>query len=128
MEKLPTILASRGHWAAELTERLRDVDGITPQATPAGRTHTFQSYVVTVDPEIGRDDVQRRLGDLGIESTIGTYALHMEPTYHELGYCDDDLPCARMLRERSLTLPLFPSMTEADVDRIASAVAEAVAG
>ena len=122
MGKLDWIVEQRRSLAANLTERLAGVSGLTPHAEPRGRVHTYQSYVVVLARDIDRDAVVDQLKDHGVESTIGTYALHMEPVFQRLGYEDDDLPGARGLFEQSLTLPLFPGMSEAELDQVATAV------
>lgn len=126
MAKLDEIVTRRRTWAARLSELLRPLDGISRQAEPRGRVHAYQSYVVVLDRAIDRDTVINALRDDGIESTIGTYALHMEPVFQRLGYSDDDLPGARVLGEQSLTLPLFPSMTDNDLERVAASLEAAL--
>ena len=66
------------------------------------------------------------LKEQGVESTIGTYALHMEPVFQRLDYRDDDLPGARVLAEHSLTLPLFPGMSDAELNQVVTAVEDVV--
>ena len=124
MGKLAGIVSQRRSLAGRLSERLAGVDRLTPQAEPAGRVHAYQSYVVLLDEGVDRDTVVERLKDHGVESTIGTYALHMEPVFQRLGYRDKDLPGARVLLERSLTLPLFPGMSDAELDQVATAVTD----
>ncbi len=124
MAKLQEIVAQRRSLAGRLTERLAGIVGVTPQAEPPGRVHAYQSYVVLLDPDIDRDGVVGRLKEHGVESTIGTYALHMEPVFQKLGYRDDDLPGARILADCSLTLPLFPGMSDGELDQVAVAVAD----
>lgn len=128
MAKLAEIIARRRMFAARLTRLLSSVEGLHPQAEPPGRVHAYQSYVVLLDLDIDRDRVVRELRELGIESTIGTYALHTEPVFQQLGYRDDDLPGARTLGERSLTLPLFPGMTDGDLERVAASVKAVLQG
>ena len=124
MGKLEDIVAQRRSLSARLTARLATVSGLIAQAEPPGRIHAYQSYVVLLDPDIDRDGVVGSLKEHGVESTIGTYALHMEPVFQRLGYHDDDLPGARILAERSLTLPLFPGMSDAELDQVATAVGD----
>jgi dTDP-4-amino-4,6-dideoxygalactose transaminase len=124
MGKLENIVAQRRSLAARLTARLATVPGLIAQAEPSGRVHAYQSYVVLLDTDIDRDGVVDGLKTHGVESTIGTYALHMEPVFQRLGYCDDDLPGTRVLAEHSLTLPLFPGMSDAELEQVATAVAD----
>lgn len=127
MRKLEGMVAARRAFAERLSAHLAAVPGVTPQATPSGRTHTFQSYVVLLDDAIDRPALIAALRERGVESTIGTYALHLEPVFAELGYGPDDLPGARRLGDHTLTLPLYPTMTTDDVDYVAAMVSDAMA-
>jgi len=124
MDKLESILAQRRALAAAYTEALAGVAGVRPPVTAAGCEHTFQSYVVMLDGHVDRDDVIRRLRADGIETTLGTYALHSEPYFtRTLGIGDDALPHARAAFAQSLTLPLYPGMSTDDVRVVVAALA-----
>jgi perosamine synthetase len=127
MRRLPEIVARRRAMASELSERLAGVAGITPPAEPAWGGHIYQAYVAVLDEGVDRDAVIAGLRERGIESTIGTYALHTEPFFrHTYGYEPGQLPASARLGRQALALPLYPTMTEAEVDRVAGAVEAAV--
>lgn len=116
----------RGALAAALGERLRDVPGVRPQAVPDGFTHPYQAYVVVLDAELDRDATIAALRERGVESTLGTYAMHAEPAFAErCGTRPGDLPRSHALAERTLTLPLHERLTTAGLDTIAAALADA---
>jgi perosamine synthetase len=124
MRRLPDIVARRRALAAALTERLSELPGITTPAEPAWGGHIFQAYVTVLDDGIDRDRVIAGLRERGIETTIGTYALHTESFFRRTyGYDAGQLPASARLARQSLALPLFPTMTEAEVDRVADALA-----
>ncbi len=68
------------------------------------------------------------LRERGIETTLGTYALHAQPVFARLGLPAGDLPKSYDRQQRSLTLPLLPEMSEADVDRVVAALAACAGG
>ena len=76
-----TVVARRRDLAALLTQRLEGLEGVSPQTRPEGHQHPYQAYVVVLDERIDRDAAISALRDLGVESTLGTYALHMEPAF-----------------------------------------------
>jgi perosamine synthetase len=79
--------------------------------------------VAVLDEGVDRDAVIAGLRGRGIESTIGTYALHTEPFFRRTyGYEPGQLPASARLSRQSVALPLYPTMTEADVDRVTGAV------
>ena len=83
----------------------------------AGVRHTYQSFVVMLDPEIPRDEVVRRMRDRDVETTLGTYALHAQPYFvREFGHRPGDLPNSARAYRQGLTLPLYPQMVGDQVE------------
>jgi perosamine synthetase len=127
MDKLDSILEQRRSLAAAYTASLSSVDGVQPPVTAEGCEHTFQSYVVMLDDGIDRDEVIRRMRAAGVETTLGTYALHREPYFtRTLGIDDASLPNAAQAYAQTLTLPLYPGMTSDDVACVVAALSDAV--
>jgi dTDP-4-amino-4,6-dideoxygalactose transaminase len=54
-------------------------------------------------------------------------AIHLFRYYRSLGYRDGDFPNAERIGQQIVTLPLFPAMSDADVDRVCAAVREILA-
>ena len=126
--RLAGILESRQTMASRLSARLAAIEGVRVPITPPDRTHTFQSYVVLLDQEIDRDTVIDAMRERGIETTLGTYAMHLQPYFRErFGVSDEQLPGATRIHHGGLTLPLYPQLTEDDLDVIARALGESVA-
>ncbi len=131
LERLDAILAARRERSLALSERLAPLAGAAgvrlPADPPWGR-HLYQSYVVRLPDRADRDAIIRRLASRGIESTIGTYAIHAEPVYARLcGTAPGDRPASWRARRSCLTLPMHPGLTDADLDTIASGLADALA-
>lgn len=115
------VVERRGRLAAGLRERLAGVDGVVTQAVPDGHRHPYQAFVVTCDPAIDRDATVMSLRERGVESTLGTYAMHVEPSFREAcGTTPGDLPHSQALADRTLALPLHEGLVEDDLDRIAT--------
>ena len=120
-------VARRRELAALLTDRLRGVDGIVPQAVPDGFEHPYQAYVVTCAEGLDRDALIPALREQGVEATLGTYAMHAEPSFGQAcGTSPGDLPVSHALAERTLALPLHQGLRDGDMDTIAEAVASAL--
>ena len=117
----------RNALAAKLTAALAELPGVRPQAVPSGHLHPYQAYVVVLeDPRLDRDAVIGALRDGGVESTLGTYAMHVEPAFvRACGTRAGQLPASAMLAARTLALPLHQGMSDADVDVVAAALAAA---
>lgn len=60
----------------------------------------------------------------GIGVGIHYPALHLFSLYHGLGYQEGDFPNAERIGRETVTLPLFPAMEKADVERVCTAIRE----
>lgn len=127
MGRLDGILEDRRRLAGELTARLKAVAEVEAPQVPDGHTHTYQSYVVTLDPAVDRDGVIDAMSRREIETTLGTYGMHLQP-YFEKAYATgpEQFPNATRAHHQALTLPLHTFLTEVDLDRIAEALSESV--
>jgi dTDP-4-amino-4,6-dideoxygalactose transaminase len=110
--------------AAWYDARLRDVHGVVVPKLGRDRTHIYHLYVVQV-PE--RDQLIETAGKQGIGCGIH-YAvpLHLQPAYKDLGYKQGDFPVSETVTSRCVSLPMFPDLTEAQVDRVVKVVREHV--
>lgn len=123
MTRIDDIVSGRRRAASELTSRVSGIDGVQVPTEPAGTAHTFQSYVVLLDDRIDRDEVIRRMRTRDIETTLGTYGMHLQPYFRErFGIPDEALPHTTRAHHQALTLPLYPQLTEDDMDAIADAL------
>jgi dTDP-4-amino-4,6-dideoxygalactose transaminase len=64
--------------------------------------------------------------DVGIGLGYHYRAIHLFSLYRERGFKDGDFPIAERVGKQIVTLPLFPAMTESDVERVVSAVKSAL--
>jgi dTDP-4-amino-4,6-dideoxygalactose transaminase len=75
-----------------------------------------------------RADVMAALDGLGIGTGVHYPALHLFALYRRLGWQDGDFPHAEYAGRNTLTLPLFPTMTDADVERVVEALQSVLRG
>ena len=123
MRRLPELVAGRRRLAARLREGLADVRGFTVPPEPPWGGHVYQAFVGLVDPDVDRDAVITGLRTRGLEATLGTYALHAQPYFGRVfGYQPGALPRSHAAFLRSVALPLFPQMIEADVEAVVEGV------
>lgn len=73
-----------------------------------------------------RDAIRARLAEAGIATGIHyPVPLHLQPAYRALGHAAGDFPVAERLAATCLSLPMYPELAEADVERVAAAVRRA---
>ena len=75
---------------------------------------------LTISRQVFRAELEKR----GIGTGMSYEAAHLATAYRRLGYHRGDLPNTEHIADTTVTLPLFPTMTDADVDRVCTACAE----
>jgi dTDP-4-amino-4,6-dideoxygalactose transaminase len=113
LRRLPDIVAERRVIAGWYDEALSAVDGVTPPVEPDWARSNYQSYVVRLPDGVDQRTVMQYMLDQGISTRRGIMCSHRERPY--VG--EYDLPVSETAQDRHLVLPLFPGMTEADVNR-----------
>jgi dTDP-4-amino-4,6-dideoxygalactose transaminase len=86
---------------------------------------------VRVLPEapVTRDALMAALNERGIGVGVHFRAVHLHPYYREeLGFAPGLCPVAEQAGEQLVSLPLFPDMHDADIDRVTVAVREILGG
>jgi UDP-4-amino-4,6-dideoxy-N-acetyl-beta-L-altrosamine transaminase len=76
--------------------------------------------------QVDRRTLMQRLHEIGIGTQVHYLPVNLQPFYRDR-YGQIDLPGALSYYQRTLSLPLFPTMTSADVDRVVDKLAECIA-
>ena len=76
---------------------------------------------------ISRKEFRDALAARGIGTGMSYEAAHLATAFRRFGYHRGDLPHTERIADTTVTLPLFPAMTDADVDRVCAACAEVLA-
>jgi perosamine synthetase len=127
VEKLPRLLERRAGVAAAYGERLADVPGVEEPLASRGReVRSWFVYVVRLADEVDRDAVIRALRERGIDSKSYLPSVHLFPHIAELGYREGQFPVAEAASAHCLALPFFPSLGEAQIERVCTELAAAV--
>ncbi len=128
LERLPAMQARRDEIAERYRRELAGLQGIALQAPPdnAGDRHSWCMFVIRIEQSaanISRNDVI----DVLKERNIGT-SVHYIPTHHFAAYraYARPLPNTDRVASEILSLPLYPTMTDSDVDDVVSALKEAL--
>jgi perosamine synthetase len=123
--KLGTLIARRRVLAQRYQHLLNRIPGIRTIADPAYGTTNYQSFWVLLpdDFPVSRDELLQRLADAGISARRGIMAAHLEPAYRDVVH--HPLPVTERLTARTLILPLFHDLTEAQQDLVVSVIADA---
>jgi len=106
--------------AAMYDEKLRGLEGIELPYRAPERTHIFHQYTIRVREGL-RDDLQGHLKELGVGTSIYyPLPLHLQECFRPLGYLEGELPESERACREVLSLPMFPELTEEEVQYVAA--------
>jgi dTDP-4-amino-4,6-dideoxygalactose transaminase/lipopolysaccharide/colanic/teichoic acid biosynthesis glycosyltransferase len=101
-----------------------------PPTGSANTIHSWHLFILRIRPEmltIGRSDFIQQLKQEGIGTSVHFIPLHLHPYYRDrYGYASGDLPHAENAFARCLSLPIYPDMNDAEVERVLNAVEQLV--
>lgn len=82
----------------------------------------WHMFHIVLPERIHRAEFMQKMLDLGIGLGYHYRPIHLFTLYRERGFTDGMFPIAERIGKQIVTLPLFPSMNESDVDRVVAAV------
>jgi perosamine synthetase len=126
LAKLPAWIARRREIAARYDAAFADLPPVQPLAVGEHVGHAYHLYVIRIDIDwLGRDraEVFAALRAEGIGANVHYIPVHLHPFYRDrFGTRPGLCPMAEAAYERIVSLPVFPGMTDQDVDRVIEAV------
>ena len=115
--RLPAFKARRTGITARYNEGLAGIDELRLPACRAGADPMWHLYPLRI-----RDGRRRalfehlRANDIGVQ--VNYIPVYRHPVYADLGYQPGMCPVAEDYYEQEISLPLFPDLADADVDRV----------
>ncbi len=102
------------------------------ESLPIGLPTTFDDsvsvwhcYVIECD---GRDEVRSQLSRMGVETGIHyPVPVHLQRAYEFLGHRPGDFPISEKFSDRCLSLPIYPELSEEQIQIVAQSVSGAIA-
>ena len=130
LHKLNEWIDRRQRIAGRYSGAFEDLPGIRPLAVRPQVSHAYHLFVIRVDAKdagITRDQLFRTLREQGIGANVHYIPVHLHPFYRSrfntgAGLC----PVAEHAYREILSLPVFPGMTDEDVETVIEAVKKAV--
>ncbi|MGC2374834.1 MAG: DegT/DnrJ/EryC1/StrS family aminotransferase [Solirubrobacteraceae bacterium] len=128
MERLAGMLRDRARVASLYREALSGIEGLElPCEDREGNRRGWFVFVVQIPRGVDRDATVRGLAELGVQSKPYLPAIHLMSFYRErFGHREGEFPVCEDVAARSLALPFFPGLTEAQVERVAAGLRAAL--
>ena len=112
--------ARRRH-AAAYRDLLNDIDLVLPYEPEHVRA-VYHLFVVRLQE---RDALREHLKVRGISTGIHyPIPLHLQPAYRHLGHKEGDFPITAECARQVLSLPMYPELTQAQIEEVARAIKE----
>lgn len=112
-------------------EAFRDLPIELPLVPEDPENHAWHLFMLRVDAGtagLHRDEFINRMSDEGVGTSVHFIPLHLHPYWKDACSADDaDFPVATREFERAVSLPIFSSMTDGDVDKVIGAVGRVLA-
>jgi perosamine synthetase len=126
LKKLPAWIKRRQEIASRYDKAFSNLEPVEPLAVASNVSHVYHLYVIKL-LNMERDKIFNSLREMGIGVNVHYIPVHLHPFYRErFGTREGMCPVAETVYEQILSLPMFPALTNEDVDTVISAVREAV--
>ncbi len=102
---------------------------ILPPQPAAGDRHSWHLYVIRLDDSVAmeRDRFVELMFELGIGCSVHYIPLHLHPYWRDTyGLRPEMFPVSQHIYERTLSLPMYSAMRDADVERVISSVKQVI--
>jgi len=130
LRKVDRFHAIRRRYVARYQEGLRDLDAFSTPSEVSGTEHAWHLYLLRLRPgvlAIDRNTFIEELRARNIGTSVHFIPLHLHPYYRDIwGYHPGDFRAAEAAYEATVSLPLYPAMTERDVDDVIQAIHDIV--
>lgn len=127
LRMLPGWQRKREAVASRYTSRLHHMTGLQLPVVPSHGRHAWHLYVVQVLPGYGtaRDDLIQHLSDRGIDTSVHFIPLHHMPFFQRTTLLPfSGFPGADALFSGLLSLPIYPGLTDHQLDRVCDTLAD----
>ncbi len=121
LRKAESFLRRRTEIATHYTQALADLPVRTPYVHP-DNVHAWHLYVLQLQLEeltIDRDTLIDQMTQAGIGTSVHFIPLHLQPYWRDCyGFQPTDFPIALQVYQRAVSLPIYPGMSDANVERV----------
>jgi len=125
LDRLDKMQNIRKKYAEIYNKAFESAKGIVPLSVSQDGRHAWHLYVIKITNglSISRDDFIAELTELNIGTSVHFIPVTNHPFYKEnFQTSETDCPVAQGFYEKIISIPLYPSMSESDVDYVAKAV------
>ncbi|MET7750428.1 aminotransferase class I/II-fold pyridoxal phosphate-dependent enzyme [Micromonospora sp. NPDC005367] len=127
LRRLDGFLARRAELVARYDEALADLPGVLTPGRRSWARPAWHLYPVRI-LDGRRREVYDRMRAAGIGVQVNYIPVHWHPAFADLGYQRGSCPVAESFYAQELSLPLYPTLSDADQERVVDALGAALRG
>ncbi len=135
MKKVKAILAERRKIAGWYDEKLEGVKGIKKVAIPANIKSSYYKYIVFLDDSIERETVKTKLKEkyaVSLTGEVYSHPCHSQPAFKKYPATvanapSDTFPQTEYVAKKHICLPIYPGLTEAEIDYVVDSLKKVLA-
>jgi dTDP-4-amino-4,6-dideoxygalactose transaminase len=128
LTRVSALMAEKNRIVARYSEHFNNIQGLQIPVVPDYvDQHSWYMYAIQVDEDV-RDNVVAHLLENGIDTRLSFPPIHIQKYYQErFGYRNEDLPVSWTTWKRLINLPIWPGLSEEQIDYVAAKVIDAMA-
>ncbi|MEP7209466.1 MAG: DegT/DnrJ/EryC1/StrS family aminotransferase, partial [Alphaproteobacteria bacterium] len=125
LKRLSSVVARRREIADGYRKRLEAAQWIGLPQEPVYARSNWQSFAIRLPSYADQRGVMQKMLDAGVSTRRGIMCAHREEPYR--GTERTPLPHSEACQDRTIILPLYPQMTDIEIDKVADTLREATA-
>ncbi len=127
IKKLFSWVERRRAIAARYREALASINGLEVLRDRPEAKNAYHLFVVKLPPSADRAAVHRKLRESGIAANVHYMPVHLHPFYRDRFHTEPGMcPVAEREWQRILSIPMYPALTDHDVDQVVDALKAAL--
>lgn len=132
MNNVDWILGERRRIAKAYDKKLKNISGLSPVKIPSNVKSSYYKYIAYLDDEIEREKIKSKLKeeyDIYLTGEVYADPCHSQPVFKNypgtmLNKSGDKFPEAEYVSEKHICLPLYPGLSEQEIDYVAESLGE----
>lgn len=131
LSRIPEMTARRTKIAERYNEAFRDLPADLPAEAPVGSSHAWHLYVLRLGPDspVDRDTFIEEMTRQSVGTSVHFIPLHLQPYWRDTyNLHPSDFPVASSEFSRAVSLPIFSSMSDHDVEKVVTATRNILGG
>jgi dTDP-4-amino-4,6-dideoxygalactose transaminase len=119
LEKIGKIIKLRREKAKYFNKKLSKIKQVKTPTESKDYYHVYQMYTIQLEDNETRERLQQDLTKAGVMTRVYFEPIHLKTSYRErFNYKEGDLPLTEEISKKVLTLPLFPTLGNSEIDYI----------